>query len=233
MVSAHGDRCGGLSALERALSGATPVGAGGDGASGQVQRHRGADHRQARRGAARRLARLLALPRHFTRSAAFARGAGRGARMNDLRHRSAVDRGRRRRSRWSGPAATLRSARISAARGASSCSRAWIESPTKSAHQVLVPDGMGGFIHIDHLLLTPRGLLVLDTRRVAGSHLRRRSDERLDRHRAPPLHLRQSAACALRSYRRSEGAGRATSRSRAACCSRTSASSPRACPSTS
>jgi nuclease-like protein len=38
----------------------------------------------------------------------------------------------------------------------------------QAAHQVLVPDGMGGFIHIDHLLLTPRGLLVLDTRRVAG-----------------------------------------------------------------
>ncbi len=37
-----------------------------------------------------------------------------------------------------------------------------------AAHQVLVPDGMGGFIHIDHLLLTPRGILVLDTRRVAG-----------------------------------------------------------------
>jgi hypothetical protein len=37
-----------------------------------------------------------------------------------------------------------------------------------SAHQVLVPDGMGGYIHIDHLLMTPRGLLVLDTRRVAG-----------------------------------------------------------------
>jgi Nuclease-related domain len=37
-----------------------------------------------------------------------------------------------------------------------------------SAHQVLVPDGMGGFIHIDHVLLTPRGVLVLDTRRVAG-----------------------------------------------------------------
>jgi hypothetical protein len=33
---------------------------------------------------------------------------------------------------------------------------------------VLVPDGMGGFIHLDHLLLTPRGLLVLDTRRVPG-----------------------------------------------------------------
>ncbi len=38
----------------------------------------------------------------------------------------------------------------------------------RSAHQVLVPDGMGGFIHIDHLLLTRRGVLVLDTRRVAG-----------------------------------------------------------------
>jgi hypothetical protein len=38
----------------------------------------------------------------------------------------------------------------------------------ESAHQVRVPDGMGGYIHIDHLLLTPRGLLVLDTRRVPG-----------------------------------------------------------------
>jgi hypothetical protein len=38
----------------------------------------------------------------------------------------------------------------------------------EAAHQVQVPDGMGGFIHIDHLLLTPRGILVLDTRRVPG-----------------------------------------------------------------
>jgi hypothetical protein len=37
-----------------------------------------------------------------------------------------------------------------------------------ASHQVLVPDGMGGFIHIDHILLTPRGILVLDTRRVTG-----------------------------------------------------------------
>jgi hypothetical protein len=37
-----------------------------------------------------------------------------------------------------------------------------------AAHQVLVPDGMGGFIHIDHVLLTQRGILVLDTRRVTG-----------------------------------------------------------------
>jgi hypothetical protein len=37
-----------------------------------------------------------------------------------------------------------------------------------AAHQILVPDGMGGFIHIDHILLTPRGILVLDTRRVTG-----------------------------------------------------------------
>ncbi len=38
----------------------------------------------------------------------------------------------------------------------------------RAVHQVLVPDGMGGFFHIDHLVLTPRGVLVLDTRRVAG-----------------------------------------------------------------
>jgi hypothetical protein len=38
----------------------------------------------------------------------------------------------------------------------------------EAVHQVLVPDGMGGFIHIDHLLLTLRGVLVLDTRRVVG-----------------------------------------------------------------
>jgi len=38
----------------------------------------------------------------------------------------------------------------------------------EAAHQVLVPDGMGGYIHIDHILLTPRGVLVLDTRRIAG-----------------------------------------------------------------
>jgi hypothetical protein len=38
----------------------------------------------------------------------------------------------------------------------------------EAVHQVQVPDGMGGFFHIDHLLLTPRGLLILDTRRVSG-----------------------------------------------------------------
>lgn len=32
-----------------------------------------------------------------------------------------------------------------------------------------IPDGLGGEIHIDHLLLTSRGLLVLDTRDVAGT----------------------------------------------------------------
>jgi hypothetical protein len=37
-----------------------------------------------------------------------------------------------------------------------------------AVHQVLVPDGMGGFIHIDHILRTPRGIVVLDTRRVTG-----------------------------------------------------------------
>ena len=37
-----------------------------------------------------------------------------------------------------------------------------------AVHQVEVPDGMGGFIHVDHLLLTPQGILLLDTRRVPG-----------------------------------------------------------------
>ena len=34
---------------------------------------------------------------------------------------------------------------------------------------VLVPDGNGGALHIDFALLTPRGLLVLDMRDVAGN----------------------------------------------------------------
>ena len=33
---------------------------------------------------------------------------------------------------------------------------------------ILVPDGMDGFVHIDFLLLTQRGLLVLDLRDTAG-----------------------------------------------------------------
>jgi nuclease-like protein len=37
-----------------------------------------------------------------------------------------------------------------------------------AVHQVEVPDGMGGFIHVDHLLLTAQGILLLDTRRVPG-----------------------------------------------------------------
>lgn len=34
---------------------------------------------------------------------------------------------------------------------------------------VCVPDGSGGLMHIDYLLLTPRGLLVLDVRDVPGN----------------------------------------------------------------
>ncbi len=68
----------------------------------------------------------------------------------------------------------------------------------EAAHQVLVPDGMGGFIHIDHLLLTPRGMLVLDTRRVAG--LIFGGDQMSDwtvMGRGHRLHLRQSATGAV------------------------------------
>ena len=38
----------------------------------------------------------------------------------------------------------------------------------QAVHQVEVPDGMGGFIHIDHLLLLAQGILLLDTRRIPG-----------------------------------------------------------------
>ena len=36
-------------------------------------------------------------------------------------------------------------------------------------HNVLVPDGMGTFMHIDYLLLTSRGVLVIDLRDVRGN----------------------------------------------------------------
>jgi hypothetical protein len=34
---------------------------------------------------------------------------------------------------------------------------------------VLVPDGMGGHFHLDFLLLTPQGILVIDLRDIAGN----------------------------------------------------------------
>jgi hypothetical protein len=34
---------------------------------------------------------------------------------------------------------------------------------------VLVPDGMGGFFHVDFVLLTPRGVVVIDMRDVSGN----------------------------------------------------------------
>jgi hypothetical protein len=38
-----------------------------------------------------------------------------------------------------------------------------------SLQDVLVPDGMGGLMHVDFLLLTSRGVLVVDLRDVAGN----------------------------------------------------------------
>ena len=54
--------------------------------------------------------------------------------------------------------------------------RRWHEHPSRvisriSAHQlsdIVLPDGMDGEIHLDHLLLTEKGLLVLDLRNVSG-----------------------------------------------------------------
>ena len=46
-----------------------------------------------------------------------------------------------------------------------------------SLADILIPDGLGGEIYIDHLLLTPRGLVVLDVKDVQGSVF---AGERLD-----------------------------------------------------
>jgi hypothetical protein len=40
---------------------------------------------------------------------------------------------------------------------------------TENLVDVLVPDGMGGFYHLDFVLLTPRGILVIDLRDVSGN----------------------------------------------------------------
>ncbi len=63
---------------------------------------------------------------------------------------------------------------------------------------MLVPDGMGGGFHVDFLLLTRRGVLVIDLRDVQRQYLRRRSDGGVDRHgRSAPLHLHQPAELAV------------------------------------
>ncbi len=36
-------------------------------------------------------------------------------------------------------------------------------------HDIVIPDGVDGTVHVDHLLLTSRGLLVLDVKDVHGS----------------------------------------------------------------
>ena len=51
--------------------------------------------------------------------------------------------------------------------------KALIAALTASAsdyvHDVLVSDGMGGYFHVDFILLTPRGILVIDLRDVRGN----------------------------------------------------------------
>lgn len=42
-------------------------------------------------------------------------------------------------------------------------------SASDSLRDVLIPDGMGGYFHVDFLLLTPRGVLVIDLRDVRGN----------------------------------------------------------------
>ena len=55
---------------------------------------------------------------------------------------------------------------------------------------VLVPDGNGGDYHLDFVLLTSRGVVIIDMRDIIGNRVRRRPDDRLDAHErrraAPP-----------------------------------------------
>ncbi|HEY8509948.1 MAG TPA: nuclease-related domain-containing protein [Steroidobacteraceae bacterium] len=44
-----------------------------------------------------------------------------------------------------------------------------IAAGSKHLADVLVPDGMNGFYHVDFVLLTPRGILVVDLRDVRGN----------------------------------------------------------------
>ena len=169
LVPAYGHRRGGLPRACRRRSGATAVGAGRHRASGQVPRDRRAAHRRAR-SRCRRVSRGCCSCRSsFHGSAADADGARRGTRMSDL-HIDPKWIWRRCGARSCWPAAGVcgACAPTGAMRAAARCSTRLERIAFEAAHQVLVPDGMGGHIHVDHLLLTPRGFLVLDTRRVAG-----------------------------------------------------------------
>ena len=60
---------------------------------------------------------------------------------------------------------------------------------------VLIPDGNGGDFHLDFLLLTSRGLVVIDMRDITGNVFGGpQPDDRLDTHdRRQPQHLHESA----------------------------------------
>src|ERR1700722_17874703 len=167
MVPAHRDCSGSLQPPPRSGAPRPPLGARGHRAPREIQRNRGAHHRQSGDGSRKpRSAAAFAAARRGP--AADARGSGRSARMTDIGNTD---------PEWIGIGLILvlllgagywglralqrRSRRRSLLKR---LERVAFEA----AHQVLVPDGMGGFIHIDHLLLTPRGVLVLDTRRIPG-----------------------------------------------------------------
>ena len=44
-----------------------------------------------------------------------------------------------------------------------------VSASIEHLHNVLVPDGMGGSLHVDYLLLTSRGVVVLDLRDIRGN----------------------------------------------------------------
>ena len=95
---------------------------------------------------------------------------------------------------------------------------------------VLVPDGNGGDYHLDFVLLTSRGVVIIDMRDIIGIVF---GGDQMTAwtlmNGAEPHHLRESAGRPLRPHREREGASPPTRRSKAASCSPSAPSFRRAC----
>ncbi len=194
LVPAHGDRGGGLRRACRAeRRRARPLGAGGHRAPGEVPRDRRAADRPSGGGAGEPRDDCSRGPTQCTeidgrRLRRAARRAA-GMRKHDVDELSNC---RRPPGRWSPPRPCSASALLvgvalvppvpraqGAARGGrpparrSPASTCWCRTAWAAA------------IHVDFLLLTLRGVLVIDLRDVRGQHLRRRPDDRVDRHGRP------------------------------------------------
>ena len=191
MVPAHRDRGGSLPPPERSANGAT-----GPGCWSPPRIRRSSMKSSSRSSAGRSrfpraLGRLLALPQHMRGSAADARGGGRGTRMSDFRIEP----------QWIAAGAALlccwRAALMSGLRAYQRRARA--QGAAGAAGTGRLRGGASGAGARRHGRIHSHRSFAADAARNSGARhpprrgadLRRRSDERLDRHGPrPPLHLR-------------------------------------------